>query len=222
MDVQRRGHWLGGEERPGRAEWETPLGEELHTWPRARAADVREALQLAAGEEARAWRRTAPSERAAVLASAVEELSGGADWCARAAARLGMTPEEWEPQSAGLADWRPRAAATSAEIGPAIHLGHWSEGLGTTAARCLARLAAGQPVILLGDLDLPWTGHALAQALAAAGLPPGAFAALHGATPELASAWESHAPSRFQRRIAGVAAGWASRLPAEHRAERWQ
>lgn len=223
MDVQRRGHWLGGEERPGRAEWETPLGETLHTWPRARAKDVTEALELAAGDGAQAWRRTSPARRAELLATAVEELRGGAAWRERAAARLGLEPGELDPQTAGLGDWRPRAAATSAEIGPAIHLGHWSEGLGVTAARCFARLAAGQPVLHLGGLELPWTGFALGEALAAVGLPSGAFAALHGATPELASAWEGRAPARYQGRIDGAASGWAKRLPeGGGRVERWQ
>lgn len=222
MDVEPRGHWLGGEECLGRAEWETPCGEELHTWTRARAADLHTALGLAAGEGAQAWRQTAPAERSEVLAAAVEELAGGRVWRSRAAACLGVSAEELAPQVAGLAHWRPRTAATSAESGPAIHLGHWSEGLGVAAGRCLARLAAGQSTLYLGDLEQPWTGHALGAALSAAGLPAGAFAALHGATPELASAWESHAPARFQGRIDGSAAGWAKRLPAEHCVERWE
>jgi acyl-CoA reductase-like NAD-dependent aldehyde dehydrogenase len=233
MNVHRRGHWIGGEECPGRAEWETPADGELHTWPRARLADLERALALAAEPEARSWRRTTPELRAERLAGALRELGGGAAWRAKSCACLGLSADELEPQTAGLdatedgGAWFPRPAATTAEAGPAVHLGHWSEGLGVAAARCLARLAAGQPVIYLGDLEQPWTGHALGSALARAGLPPGVFAILHGATPELGAAWERSpaetAPARIQGRIEGAPSGWARRLPAEGaRVERWQ
>lgn len=228
MNVRQRGHWWTGEESPGPAEWETQVGDQLHTWPRARRRDVARAFEEAAGEGSSQWRATAPRARARRLAEVVEVLANDREWIEGAAARFGLEPAEVGIQAAGLAGWRPRAAATTREVGPALHLGHWSEGLALSAARCLARLAAGQPLIHLGDPEMPWTGAALARACSLAELPDGVFQCLHGATPELASAWAEAPeggvrPSRIQGRVDSQASGWARRPEVEEAGlERWE
>ncbi len=164
----------------------------LGRWPRSGRADSQAALAAAAkgGPE---WRRRPRSERARLLLEAARILDAAPDPGGLIAARLSLEPSELavhvdgvgEMLARALAGERPELTAPPRGMtGVALHALHWSEIVREPARRIFSALAAGQSVVILSDRRLPMVADAIASALAAAGLPPGAWSLLHddGAT----------------------------------------
>ncbi len=164
----------------------------LGRWPRSGRADAHAALAAAAQGGPR-WTRTPRSERAQLLREAARRLDAAPDPIGLIAARLSLEPSELAVHVEGLGSMLAHVIADERTAlgvpfggmgGVAIHAPHWSEILREPARRLFAALAAGKSVVLLSDRRLPMAADAIASALAAAGLPPGAWSLLHddGAT----------------------------------------
>ncbi|MCP3917146.1 MAG: aldehyde dehydrogenase family protein [bacterium] len=180
-------NWIDGRARPalegGLFEVRAARGREgLGRWPRSSGADVRDALD-AADRAARTWAAIAPGRRAGLLARAAAHLAAAIDHDASTRAALGIDEDEGAALTRrvgrALKEGVERGRSAEAEAGVVLVAPHWSElwtGAGHTVLR---HLAAGRTVIQLSDPRLPMVADRIAEALAAAELPPGVFAVLH-------------------------------------------
>ncbi len=190
------GHWIGGREVPGsgagRFEARGASGA-LEAWPRACRSDLDGALEAAGGSGARAWLELPAGVRRRAVACAVgalarQPLGYGTEtplearfdvWVRAQFVELARQLEA-PPAFGALGPPEPARGARGTRGTPsaAVCLGHSAQGPVALVERVASALAAGWPVVLLADEHPP--GPAAALARAAADLPPGALAVLHG------------------------------------------
>jgi aldehyde dehydrogenase (NAD+) len=168
--------------------------------PESGAADVRAAVDAAVAS-APAWRRTTPSQRADLLATAARILADDADRNAHemvaeegkplADARMeaGRTPKNLEiyagealrltgttfPSDDGTLAWTTRDP-----VGVVGVITPWNFPLNLASRKIGPALAAGNTVVFKPSPMTPLMGDRLAAAFEAAGLPPGVLDVVHG------------------------------------------
>jgi succinate-semialdehyde dehydrogenase/glutarate-semialdehyde dehydrogenase len=194
------GEWLGLDGRGGVDVVDPATGRSLGQVPRASTADLDRALE-AARRAFRAWRATAPDERAGVLARAADLLRARRDSIART-----MTLEEGKTFAescsevdftAGIVDFLAgeafrtsgRVVPTAAgrrrlvlrePVGPVAAFTPWNYPLTVPARKVAAALAGGSTVVLKAAEETPATALELARALVDAGLPDGVLNVVFG------------------------------------------
>lgn len=172
--MERSTNWIDGAERqPRDGHWfevSVPGSPEaVGQWPRSSAGDVETALEALA-RSAGAWAATPLERRLAMLGRASGDLAADPDPDGAIEATLGLVPTRL-----GRATAVPGPAA--GEAGIVLVRRHWGELL---AARVLfAELAAGNPVLLVGDGRVPALADRVLRALLAAGVPRDAVALVH-------------------------------------------
>lgn len=172
----------------------------------ATASDVDDAL-AAVERGFRAWRRSAPEERARVLTGAAALLRGRAETVARA-----ITAEQGKPlgearaeieQSAGYFDWFAHEALRDLgrtwgdgdrefrverrPIGPVAAFTAWNFPASLPARKLAPAVAAGCSILVKPAEEAPSAALALAQCLVEAGLPGDAVAVVTGDAPSIAA-----------------------------------
>ncbi len=174
-------------------------GEVIGTAARATASDVDDALAAVAQGFAE-WRRSAPRERARVLAGAAAILRSRAEEVARSiTAEQGKALHEARAeveQSAGYLDWFAGEAVRDLgrswadgereftvarrPIGPVAAFTAWNFPVSLPARKLAPAIAAGCGILLKPAEEAPSAALALAQSLVDAGLPGDAVAVVTG------------------------------------------
>ncbi|MBK5927403.1 aldehyde dehydrogenase family protein [Rhodobaculum claviforme] len=155
-----------------------PDGRPLGRMVEGGAADVARAIAMAA---ACGLEGMDPAQRADLAARVLEE------WHARRAALEAALRHGGGSDATDLPPLAPLAVS-----GPVAMLGTVAAAPGLMAAAVAGALRAGQPVVLKPAPRGPFTALALAEAVAAAGAPPGAFALLQGGGAHTGRALVSH------------------------------
>ncbi|MCC7001766.1 MAG: aldehyde dehydrogenase family protein [Gemmatimonadaceae bacterium] len=180
--------------------------------------EAEEAMQAAVAAYP-AWRRTPASERidilrrvaaiiverradfAAVLAMEVGKNRAEALGEAHEAAEFFTTYcDEWEKNDGVLydlpsgpsMDGQPHSRRVLKPYGAWLVLASFNFPLALLAGPTAAALLAGNTVIAKGAADTPWSGRLLADAFRDAGVPPGVFNYLSGASADMGDALISH------------------------------
>ncbi|MBI1382232.1 MAG: hypothetical protein GC161_14235 [Planctomycetaceae bacterium] len=224
------GHWIGGAESAGlgagRFEAPGPAGQ-LEPWPRAQAADLEAALRgLARTGAAGEWAALGDGERRRIVAAQLDTWAergldlpladaGGGGELVRAhldleARQLATLAEELRgPVPFGaLPPPAPVPGGGPAGTVPvALLFGHALLGPGRLFRLAARALAAGWPLLVVGDENLPLLAHRLGAL--GADLPAGLVSVLHGG---LDAAWPAGLASL------GAVLG---ALPSRQDAERW-
>ena len=192
MEHGQHGHWIGGQQLPGRAGMGAELfassspWESLGAWPLAAAEELELAMQglASAGE---AWGALAPGERARQVADWVREACREAGSMPALGRRIGLQQgwsENLDLSSLARALDRDLAWPRSASGPVALVSCHWSELAGGLLRAVASALQAGRAVLLLADERTPMCADALIEALLNAGLPGELVAVLHGLGPD--------------------------------------
>ncbi len=177
--------------------------------PRGGAADVEAAVAAAVGAFG-AWARTAPAERGAVLGRIAAELGARADLLATTiASEVGMPLKMTRRvQVAGpLAHWDTYARLArdfrfEAQVGHSLVMREaagvvaaitpWNFPLSQITLKVAAAMAAGCTVVLKPSEVAPVNAFLLAEAIDAAGVPPGVFNLVTGLGTEVGEPLVSH------------------------------
>lgn len=200
----RLAHDLGGRTAAGsghRVVADAPDGAELYRVPQAGPAEIDEAVGRAQQAFA-GWRRTTHRERSAVLQAAAALLAADRGRLGRQLVReTGRVVDQAEQEVASaariledyarvdLADSDRLVARASDRVwglesqeplGVAALVTAWNVPLQLAAHKVGAALAAGCTAVLKPSPRAAASAHALADALATAGLPRGALSVLHG------------------------------------------
>ena len=212
------GEWREGSGEESRADRNPYTGETLVEIRQANADDV-DAAYRGAQEAARAWRETAPAERAEVMSRAAEILRARhdevVDWIVAEAGGTRVKAEtEHQLVLAGLLEAASVPHRIAGRIMPSDLPGKenriyrqpvgvvtvispWNFPLQLTNRSVAPALACGNAVVLKPAGDTPVTGGLLhAEIFAQAGLPDGLLSVLIGSGSEIGDAIVQHPASR--------------------------
>ncbi|HEX6881755.1 MAG TPA: aldehyde dehydrogenase family protein [Planctomycetota bacterium] len=218
----QRANFLAGEWRPAQrgARAPGPHGTPEDQWPQSDAEDLALARRAAAAAHA-AWARSDPARRLEAWCAAARALERDASLWARLAERFALAPEELAGHARGL---EQEVAALGARPlpdgrGVAWLAPDWRELVRAPLLDLARESLAGRAAVLLADARVPELGEALMRAAAA--LPPGTVALLHGARRELlAQALAASAPGETVLVASALAEGMPElrRLSGAHEA----
>ncbi|GGH47299.1 aldehyde dehydrogenase family protein [Microbacterium album] len=184
-------------------------GSQLGTVPSAGPADVDRAVR-AAESAANEWRHTRPEDRAAALEAVREELSARADAIAEIISLEVGTPSNISKKVQvglplltlqGFADaartfeWDRQvgnSTVTREGVGVVAAITPWNYPLHQLMGKVGGALAAGSTVVAKPASDAPLAAFALADAIAAAGLPAGVFNLVSGSGAAVGEALAGH------------------------------
>ena len=171
--------------------------------PHATAADIDAAVSAAhTAFEDGPWPRTAPAERAEVLARAADELRARADAIAAVTTEeMGVASSQAHAAQTGLlgpvfdyyaelirafpfearVDGRDRGGLVTREpVGAVAAIVPWNAPVTLAAWKTAPALAAGCSVVLKPPPEAPLSNYLFAEALEAAGVPPGVLNVVPG------------------------------------------
>ena len=241
----RTDHLIGGEHVPGsavRIDVVNPATEEvIGTVPAGTAAEV-DAAVVAARSAFATWSVTPPEERAAAVRRIAEGLAAR-----RGEIAATITAEMGSPITFATKVQAALPVATSSGLADLLDGFRWTEELGNSLVvrepvgvvgaitpwnyplhqvvnKVVPALAAGCTVVLKPSEVAPLTAGILAEIIADAGVPAGAFNIVHGVGPVVGEALAAHpdvdmvsftGSTRAGRRVAALAAETVKRVALE-------